>query len=89
MFLYEAIWDVTVFCILGLLWAFHCTERFHGAVVAAYLCLYGIGRFAIEGLRIDDDDRRRALRINQVISVFAIATGLLVLAMLDRRRQSR
>jgi hypothetical protein len=29
------------------------------------------------------------VRFNQIASVFAIATGLLVLAMLDRKRRSR
>jgi hypothetical protein len=29
------------------------------------------------------------VRFNQIVSLFAIATGLLVLAMLDRRRRSR
>ena len=89
VFLYEAIWDVTVFCILGLLWGF-LHRRFHpGAVVAAYLCLYGIGRFAIEGLRIDAAIDVGALRINQVISLAVVATGFLVLVLLDKRRVPR
>ena len=89
VFLYEAIWDVTVFCILGLLWGF-LHRRFHpGAVVAAYLCLYGIGRFAIEGLRIDEAIDVGALRINQVISLAVVATGFLLLVLLDKRRVPR
>ena len=54
-----------------------------------YLCLYGIGRFAIEGLRIDDAIDVGALRINQVISLAVVATGFLLLVLLDKRRVPR
>jgi prolipoprotein diacylglyceryl transferase len=89
VFLYEALWDVAVFVLLGILWA-TLQRRFHpGAVAASYLCLYGIGRFAIEGLRIDPAIDVGSLRVNQVISLGVVATGFLVLVLLDRRRVQR
>jgi len=64
-------------------------ERFRpGAVAAAYLILYGAGRLLLEAFRIDATPELAGIRFNQIVSAFAIATGLLVLAMLDRRRRS-
>jgi len=89
VFLYESLWDVTVFFLLLALWP-RLWERFRpGAVAATYLILYGAGRIAIEALRIDDTPELLGVRMNQLVSAFAIASGMLVLAMLDRRRQSR
>ncbi len=88
-FLYEALWDVTVFGLLLVLWP-HLWARFRpGAVAAAYVALYGSGRIAIEVLRIDETPEIAGVRLNQIVSLFAVATALLVLAMLDRRRRTR
>ena len=89
VFLYEAMWDVTIFFILMTLWP-RLWERFRpGSVAAVYVILYAGGRAAIEAVRIDDTPELGGVRFNQIVSVFAIATGLLVLAMLDRKRRSR
>ena len=89
VFLYEAMWDVTVFFLLVDLWP-RLWERFRpGSVAAVYVILYGFGRLAIETVRIDETPQLAGVRFNQIASVFAIATGLLVLAMLDRKRRSR
>ncbi len=89
VFAYEALWDVTVFFLLLYLWP-RLWERFRpGSVVACYLILYAVGRVAIETVRLDDTPEFAGVRFNQIVSVFAIATGLLVLAMLDRKRRTR
>ena len=89
VFLYESLWDITVFFLLLALWP-RLWERFRpGAVAATYLILYGAGRILIEAFRIDDTPELAGIRFNQLVSAFAIATGLLVLAMLDRHRRSR
>jgi prolipoprotein diacylglyceryl transferase len=89
VFAYEAIWDVTVFFLLMALWP-RLWERFRpGSIAATYLILYAVGRVAVEAVRIDDTPEFGGVRFNQIVSVFAIATGLLVLAMLDRKRRSR
>ncbi len=88
-FLYEASWCVLVFLLLGVLWG-PLTRRFRpGGVIATYLTLYGFGRFVIEGLRIDPAVEVGPLRLNQVVSLAVVATGFLVLALLDRRRRPR
>jgi prolipoprotein diacylglyceryltransferase len=55
-------------------------------VAAIYLLLYAIGRFLVEGLRIDPAEMVGPFRFNQAASVFAVATALIVLVALDRRR---
>jgi prolipoprotein diacylglyceryl transferase len=88
-FLYEAMWDVTVCGLLLLLWP-RLWERFRpGAVAATYVALYGAGRLAIEVVRIDETPTLAGIRLNQVVSLFATASALLALAMLDRRRRPR
>ncbi len=80
---------MTVFFLLIALWP-RLWERFRpGSVAATYVILYGVGRVAIEAVRIDVTPELGGVRFNQIASVFAIATGLLVLAMLDRKRRSR
>jgi prolipoprotein diacylglyceryltransferase len=80
---------VTVFGLLGVLWG-PLTRRFRpGAVTATYLTLYGLGRFAIDGLRIDPAITFGPLRLNQVVSLGVMATGFLLLVLLDRHRRPR
>ena len=51
--------------------------------------LADLGRFMIEGLRIDPTPHVGGLRLNQVVSLGAMATGFLLLVLLDRRRIRR
>ena len=89
VFLYEAMWDVTVFFLLIDLWP-RLWERFRPGSVAARLPDPVRRRPARDRDRPHRRDAELAgVRFNQIASVFAIATGLLVLAMLDRKRRSR
>ncbi len=98
-FLYEAIWSVLACMVLVALIAPRAaTEdgrrrgpRIHaryrpGALVGVYLILYGTGRFLVEGLRIDPTIDVGGLRLNQVVSLLLVATGMVVLVLRDRRR---
>ncbi len=89
LFLYESLFDLAV-C-LALLGLFDLIRgRFRpGAVAATYLGLYGAGRFALEFLRIDEAPMVGPLRINALLSLFAVATSVLLLVALDRRRPAR
>jgi prolipoprotein diacylglyceryl transferase len=49
-FLYESLWDFGVFI---LLLSYRKKKKFNGEVFFLYLVLYSIGRFFVEGLRID------------------------------------
>lgn len=68
-FLYESLWNGFVFLVL--LWLIRRRSLPDGAVTMAYLILYSLGRFFVEGLRTDSL-MLGPLRIAQVISVIAI-----------------
>ncbi|SDD17228.1 prolipoprotein diacylglyceryl transferase [Glycomyces harbinensis] len=79
-FLYEALWNLGVAAVVLLAdrrWKFGA-----GRAVALYVALYGIGRFWIEGLRIDPAEGFAGLRLNQwtsiIVVVLAVAYLLLV-----------
>lgn len=87
LFLYEATLDVMVFVALGVLWRpLHARFR-PGCVVAMYLILYGLIRLVIEGMRIEPAVMAGPFRLNQVVAFLVMATGLLVLVLLDKRRR--
>lgn len=85
-FLYESLLDVTICLVLLVVWQ-RLWRRFRpGAVVATYLLLYGAGRYVIEGSRVDPALTVGPLRLNQLASLVAVATAVIILAQLDRRR---
>jgi len=67
-FLYESIWDLTIFCALYFVLADH-LRPYPGVAFLAYLGLYSIGRLLIEPLRTDS------------ILVFAMPAPLVVSAL--------
>jgi prolipoprotein diacylglyceryl transferase len=72
-FAYEAIWCIFVAVLLLIL-----TGRLkQGQAFALYIALYCVGRFLIEGVRIDSANEFLGLRQNQWVSV---VIGLLALA---------
>lgn len=80
-FLYESLWNVLVFLVL---W-FGLRRRLEGrpgALTLCYLGLYSIGRFFVEGLRIDSLmlDGFRAAQVVSLLLVGASGLGLLWLA---------
>ncbi|MDK2784968.1 MAG: phosphatidylglycerol---prolipoprotein diacylglyceryl transferase [Bacillota bacterium] len=70
-FLYESLWDLGVFVFL--LWERRRSGIKRGDVFLAYLVLYSLGRFWVEGLRTDSL-MLGPLRVAQVVS-FLLATG--------------
>ncbi|MHC1720856.1 MAG: prolipoprotein diacylglyceryl transferase [Clostridiaceae bacterium] len=74
-FLYESAWNLIVCGILVLI--IRKNPR-NGTVIAAYLGLYSIGRFFIEGLRTDSL-MLGDIRIAQLISVIAVITCIVAL----------
>ena len=72
-FLYESLWNLALCGVL--LWI---DKRFRpagGRLLAMYVLGYGIGRFWIEGLRIDEADELGGLRWNQWVAVACIVGG--------------
>jgi len=83
-FLYESLWNFLVFAAL---W-FGLRNRLQGkpgALTLCYLGLYSIGRFFVEGLRIDSL-MLGSFRAAQVASVLLVAGSALGLALMLRRK---
>lgn len=81
-FLYESIWDLIVFSILYIY-----TKKYRkkfGETAALYMILYSIGRFFIEGLRLDSLYIGN-LRTAQVMSVIMISLGVLLFVYIKRK----
>ena len=78
-FLYESVWNLGVFMILLFLFFWGLKKRNRtkvGTLTFVYLIGYSIGRFWIEGLRTDSL-MIGSLKIAQIISLVAIAIGIL------------
>jgi len=73
-FLYESLWDLTVFALLLKLF-FRKPRLKTGSLFLVYWVSYSIGRFCVEGLRTDSL-MLGPLRIAQVVSLLGITLGL-------------
>ena len=62
-FLYELLWNLGVAAVV--VWADRRFRLGGGRAFALYLALYAVGRFWIEGLRIDDANSFAGLRLNE------------------------
>jgi len=83
-FLYESLWNLLVFVIL---W-FGLRKRLQGrpgALTLCYLGLYSIGRFFVEGLRIDSL-MLGSFRAAQVVSLLLVVASGLGLVLMARRK---
>jgi phosphatidylglycerol:prolipoprotein diacylglycerol transferase len=77
-FLYESVWNMGVFTILIFLffWGLKSGKLKLGTLTFVYFITYSLGRFWIEGLRMDSL-MLGLLRIAQVVSLVAIVLGIL------------
>jgi len=83
-FLYESLWNFLVF---GVLWfgLRKRLERQGGALTLCYLGLYSLGRFFVEGLRIDSLMLGN-LRAAQAVSLIILAVSGVGLLLMARRK---
>ena len=82
-FLYESMWTLALCGVLLLI-----DRRFRvrpWQLLAMYVAGYGVGRFWIEGLRIDEAKEFGGLRLNQWMSVILVIGGLGYLLWSSRR----
>jgi prolipoprotein diacylglyceryl transferase len=77
-FLYESLWNLAL-CAL-LLWIDRRFKLRPGRLLAVYVLGYGIGRFWVEGLRIDAAKSAGGLRLNQWMAVVIAVSAALYLA---------
>ena len=76
-FLYESLWNIAV--LLVILW-YTKKRKFQGELFLMYLCGYGLGRFWIEGLRVDQLKLfGTQLAVSQLLSVVLVVGSLSVL----------
>jgi prolipoprotein diacylglyceryl transferase len=86
-FLYEILWNVVgVFLLLFI--ERHVYLRW-GRFFGLYLVWYGIGRFWIEGMRVDPSFVLAGLRTNQLAALGAIVLGLVIMVIQARRHPGR
>ena len=81
-FLYESLWDVAIFLFLYLYLVKH--KKFKGQVFVAYMILYGIGRYFIEGMRTDSL-YIGPLRVSQIVSIIAVVVGIILYFVLQKK----
>ena len=83
-FLYESLWNLAAFLVLYFVLRRR-LERAPGALFLAYLGLYSLGRFWVEGLRTDSL-MLGSMRVAQLVSVVAVAVAAVGIPILMRRR---
>ena len=82
-FFYESMWNFLVLAVL--LWYFK-RAKHKGNVFVAYLTLYGVGRFFIEGLRTDSLWMiPGVIRVSQLLSAILVLFGAVYLWYMHRR----
>lgn len=72
-FLYESLWNLSVFAFLMIYWH---KKRFEGEIAFLYLGLYSLGRFFIEGLRTD------SLMLGPIMMAQLVSVVLIVISVL-------
>ena len=82
-FLYESLW--TLGLCLALLWIDRALRPKNGQLMVMYVIGYGLGRFWIEGLRIDSADEIGGLRWNQWMALGAVVGGTALLIYMRTR----
>ncbi len=85
-FLYEALWNLALAGFLVLYERRRPGAR-PGTLFALYVGGYGLGRLWVEALRIDDATRLAGLRVNIWVSLLAVTSSIVALAVLHRRQR--
>jgi phosphatidylglycerol:prolipoprotein diacylglycerol transferase len=85
-FLYESLWDLLVFGLL-VAWLGPRLRNRPGALFFCYLGLYSVGRFAIEGLRLDSF-WLGSYRVPQLASLVGVLVAVVGVAWARRRAPS-
>jgi phosphatidylglycerol---prolipoprotein diacylglyceryl transferase len=83
-FLYESLWNLAVFCVLWFVLRRRLESK-PGALTLWYLGLYSLGRFFVEGLRIDSL-MLGSIRAAQAMSLVLMAAAIVGLALVMRKR---
>ena len=82
-FLYEILWNLLGLVVL--LWLERKLRPRWGSFFGMYLIWYGIGRFFIEGMRVDPSLIFLGLRSNQLTALLAVLVGIAIILVQHRR----
>lgn len=74
-FLYESLWNLALAGVLILIGRAFIQRPHPGRLLAVYVLGYGVGRFWIEGLRIDPSKESGGLRLNQWMALVLMVGG--------------
>ena len=85
-FLYEALWNLGLMAFL--LWRSRRGRPAPGELLWAYVAGYGLGRLAVESLRIDPASQVFGLRINLWVAAAAVVFGTVMVVRLRVRARS-
>lgn len=83
LFLYELIWDLLGAAVL--VWASRKFQLQWGRVFALYAMWYGVGRFYLEGIRIDPTELALGIQVNQLVAGLFAVFGLVLFIVQTRR----
>jgi prolipoprotein diacylglyceryl transferase len=86
-FLYELLWDVGVAALV--IWADRRFRLGHGRAFALYVAAYTVGRFWIEGLRVDPANDVLGLRLNEWTSLVVFLGAVTYIVLSARLRPGR
>ncbi len=86
-FLYESLWCILGFVLLH--WYSKKRKKFDGQIFLMYIGWYGLGRFFIEGLRVDslmlNIPYLPGIRVSQILAAVSVIVSAALLAVLLRR----
>ncbi len=82
-FLYESLWNLLIFIIL-VSWRYK--RSFDGEIFFRYIALYGLGRFFIEGIRLDSL-YLGPFRISQIVAFLCVIAG--IVGIVARRKKTK
>jgi prolipoprotein diacylglyceryl transferase len=86
-FLYESLWNLALVGVLIVVGRRFANRPHPGRLLAVYVAGYGLGRFWVEGLRIDPSKEGGGLRLNQWMAIVLMIGGAAFLVW--RWRQDR
>ncbi|MGD9581438.1 MAG: prolipoprotein diacylglyceryl transferase [Vampirovibrionia bacterium] len=86
-FLYESIWDVSIFLLLFFVLRKK-LDHLNGALFFCYLGLYSTGRFFIEGLRTDSLMMTEHLRTAQVVSLTCVVISIVAVLFIYKKNKA-
>ena len=87
LFLYESVWNFLVFFLLLYVSHRYRERLLPGEIFAAYLCLYALGRFSLDFIRLDNASIG-VLTVAQMVSLACIAGAAGLVAYRRRRTQA-